>query len=288
MKPNTHRKALRAAQSVVAGARRQFLPSLAGLALVAYLPGCGSTGTGSPQDIAGDQPASIDHQTHDSTPPFDTPAETTSTDLGCLQLLNTSCSDEIPCDGLEQICLEGNCYAQDVSMDPTSEPGGCAESDSTMCPEGSFCVEDQCYEIGESTLAAQACCNEITLAGNEKGLEALGVPGCTPCYMETEFTCNEDDTCTGLGLHCVDGQCWAGQFSSIPVGVTCSEEAPCEEGFCQSGDCLISNTVGHDAMDICCQKHFRVNHFGLAGCTPWGPPAPPAYDGSRLIGTVIV
>lgn len=271
MDPKTHRKALRAARSVVVGARRQILPSLAGLALVAYLPACGGGAqTGPP------------HIYEDLSNQADTATEVNQATNGCLQMTEASCSEENPCDDLEMVCLEGTCYAQDFSMAATSEPGACPEMDHALCPEDSICVEDRCYEIGEATLAAQACCNDIAMTGEGNGIEALGVPGCNPCYMQTEFACNEDDSCTGLGLHCIDDQCWAGQFSSVPVGVSCSEEEPCEVGFCQGGVCLESNRVGHETMDLCCQKHFRVYQFALAGCTPWGPPAPPAYDGSRL------
>jgi|GEM_PF-2616259 len=50
------------------------------------------------------------------------------------------------------------------------------------------------------------------------------------------------------------------------------------------GDCTDSDGKMMGYSSPCCERYREITgeQFGPFGCTPWGPPAPPAYDGARL------
>ncbi|MBR59223.1 MAG: hypothetical protein CMH54_14555 [Myxococcales bacterium] len=311
MDRTTHLKALRAAQSVVAGTKKRIVPTLAGLALVAYLPAC-SDAPADPVDTG----TNTEVVSNDASPPTDTstgtdtatgtdtstgtdaspdegntdpdegsPTDTTSTAQSCLQPTNIACSDDMPCDGISLVCLDGQCQAQDISMVALTET--CSQDDPT-CPDGARCVEDRCHSVTDATRAAQQCCDALVMAASEDGellplYNNVAVLGCNPCIMDSEVDCDEAGECPGMGLTCVDGDCWAGEFSQIPSGTDCSDEVPCD-GFqsCIEGECTTPG-MSNDTIANCCGSHYMVDHYGMAGCTPWGPPAPPAYDGSQIL-----
>jgi hypothetical protein len=59
-------------------------------------------------------------------------------------------------------------------------------------------------------------------------------------------------------MACIDDLCHAGQLTNHPVSVH---------------------------VDACCFASYDVKGCGFMlpmGCYPWGPPAPPAYNGVRL------
>ena len=72
----------------------------------------------------------------------------------------------------------------------------------------------------------------------------------------------------------------------IPNGKACSTREDCSEPEswgqeCIDGECHDADMSSEAAM-ACCQAQYEAGNFGVPGCNPWGPPAPPADRGYRL------
>ncbi len=72
----------------------------------------------------------------------------------------------------------------------------------------------------------------------------------------------------------------------VPNGVVCTTEAECAaagkvSNVCVDGECNDQDLSSEVAM-ACCQEQYDAGHFGVAGCNPWGPAAPPEDRGYRL------
>ncbi|MBR59224.1 MAG: hypothetical protein CMH54_14560 [Myxococcales bacterium] len=280
MNRKTHRKALRAAQSVVSGTKR-IMPTLAGLAFVAYLPACSNSSSNLRVDSKSKTEVVNNNQTSKTA---GTAAQS------CLQPINMTCSDKIPCQGIDLVCVDGTCQAQDISMVAHTET--CSQEDPT-CPDGARCINGRCHSVTDAIRAAQECCDavirNVRSTDNDRVrylYNNIAVLGCNPCIMDTNIDCSDTGRCPSTELSCIEGSCWAGEYSQIRTEKDCSDKVPCDGSqSCIEGKCT---SQGRDTEPIssCCESHFDVDHYSYAGCTPWGPPAPPVYDGSRLYRAV--
>ena len=72
----------------------------------------------------------------------------------------------------------------------------------------------------------------------------------------------------------------------IPNGKVCDTNEECNEADmwgaeCVDQECHESDQTSEAAME-CCGKQYAAGNFGVPGCNPWGPPAPPLDRGYRL------
>ena len=107
-------------------------------------------------------------------------------------------------------------------------------------------MSNQCFDPSEAGVLAAQCCDEA-------------IPG-NGCLQPTEIPCDEEIGCEGefASLQCVDNICHAGQLSNHPM-------------------------AAH--ADTCCFAFYALSGCNVGipmGCYPWGPPAPPSYNGIRL------
>lgn len=73
----------------------------------------------------------------------------------------------------------------------------------------------------------------------------------------------------------------------IPNGMDCSTATDCmvEDKYsfsCVEGECHEMDITPNEEAMACCQHQYDAGNFGMAGCNPWGPPAPPLDRGYRL------
>ncbi|MFT5434321.1 MAG: hypothetical protein ACI9OJ_005034 [Myxococcota bacterium] len=73
----------------------------------------------------------------------------------------------------------------------------------------------------------------------------------------------------------------------IPNGAACSTATDCqvEDKYsfqCLEGECHEMDITPNAEAAVCCQHQYDAGNFGVAGCNPWGPPAPPLDRGYRL------
>jgi hypothetical protein len=64
-----------------------------------------------------------------------------------------------------------------------------------------------------------------------------------------------------------------------PEIADCVESADCsaEEWLvCLDGKCYAQDFTPNQAAQDCCTEQYAQGNFGVPGCNPWGPPAPPA------------
>ena len=72
----------------------------------------------------------------------------------------------------------------------------------------------------------------------------------------------------------------------IPNGKACETSQDCNEPDmwgeeCVDGECHDADFTSAEAQ-ACCDAQYNAGNFGVPGCNPWGPPAPPADRGYRL------
>ena len=73
----------------------------------------------------------------------------------------------------------------------------------------------------------------------------------------------------------------------IPNGEACITSEDCLDEMqswgveCIEAECHDSDLTSEEAQ-ACCQAQYAAGNFRVAGCNPWGPPAPPADRGYRL------
>jgi hypothetical protein len=293
-----YNKALRAAKSVVAGRKQSAGAVLAGLALIAYLPACSESEQAPvPVDSGPDVVALLDTSNNDvqqtlsdihdmlstdvpmasdeavqmpditaadegtapvdeGTPPSDEGSqakdEGTATDVlagwvntfpeTCLQPTGESCTTTADCSTTSASCTEGNCMVSEGAW----ESLGNACTEQTECAEDDMCYQNECHTLNAAGLVAAQCCED-----------ALGDTG---CLQATDIPCTEAVGCDA-NMECLNDLCHVSQLSNPhPLAAHADE---------------------------CCGSWFMVNGCGglsgiPMGCYPWGPPAPPKYDGVRL------
>ena len=72
----------------------------------------------------------------------------------------------------------------------------------------------------------------------------------------------------------------------IPNGKACATDEDCNGPdmwgqVCVDAECHDSDFTSDEVAE-CCSKQYEAGNFGVPGCNPWGPPAPPADRGYRL------
>jgi hypothetical protein len=72
----------------------------------------------------------------------------------------------------------------------------------------------------------------------------------------------------------------------IPNGKACTTSEDCNErdswgSQCIEGECNDADFNSEEAQ-ACCDAQYAAGNFGVPGCNPWGPPAPPIDRGYRL------
>ena len=72
----------------------------------------------------------------------------------------------------------------------------------------------------------------------------------------------------------------------IPNGKACTTSEDCNErdswgSQCIEGECNDADFNSEEAQ-ACCDAQYAAGNFGVPGCNPWGPPAPPSDRGYRL------
>lgn len=72
-----------------------------------------------------------------------------------------------------------------------------------------------------------------------------------------------------------------------PTDIACAAPEDCviaDKGAmaCVDGLCNEMDFTPNETAAACCQEQYAAGNFAAAGCTPWGPPAPPVDRGYRL------
>lgn len=97
-----------------------------------------------------------------------------------------------------------------------------------------------------------------------------------PCdgWWDSKTVCSDEVPCQEFqwefsDIACIDGTCQT---------ATCEGASACIADVCHEGD-----LQNEEAME-CCQLAYQDPNaqWPIPGCNPWGPPAPPRWDGRRL------
>ena len=281
-KPTTHDQALRAALQVARGNRRHTAAAVTGLVM---LGGCG--GDGDP----------IDNTPYDPDASTVTDASSTAGDAQAL----VDSLDEAAQDAL-QAEVEATEDASAAPEEVTEDAGTVEPTDASVVADAA--MTDDATETDASAAMGDAMTAEDT---SSEGDDADVVECINGCWQPNGKTCTEhmdcavlEDTigaCSVSGDECVqDWQCPEGEVceggeQAISPNIDpvtgelyeFSSGVACFDGMCHEGDQISA------AAQACCsfggedQLPWCENlEAPLGGCTPWGPPAPPAHDGSTL------
>lgn len=238
------KKALRAAQSVVRGSRRRGATAAAGLLLVSAAGCSSSEGSLKKGDVS--QPDIM-------------------ADLN--EILLDSFGADVQGDAPVQEIAEAETGTLDVTPSdlpsPPDDAWGHGHNDGAAWGDLGDAVADcimGCYMPNETVCETYSDCEHDEIPGT---CSASGAE-CTPAQA-----CPASEECEGYDWPLYaqldpDGQ------PSIWSPITCMD------GFCHEG-----MGVGNAAVDECCMTGWENLCPGvqvLAGCTPWGPPAPPVFD----------
>ena len=288
-----YQKALKAAHSVVAGRKQGKAAALAGLALIAYLPACTTStpDTPTPVDSGSDVTTMLDTSNSDvqqvlsdihdmlstdtpmiadeGTPPVDegsTPVDEGSTpvDEGAAPV------DEgaAPVDAMAgwvnnhpETCMQASGESCTTNEDCTTLSANCKDGD-CMVGEGAWDPSDvSCSaptDCGDEDMCYQGKCHTLNAAGLVAAQCCADVMGETGCLQPTDESCTENIDCTGQ-MECVNEICHVSQLSN-------------------------AHPLQANVME-CCSAWYNLEgcNSGIPmGCYPWGPPAPPSYNGVRL------
>ena len=284
-KPTTHDQALRAALQVARGNRRHTAAAVTGLVM---LGGCG--GDGDPINNTPDDPDTSTVNDASST-------------AGDAQALVDSL-DEAAQDAL-QAEVEAT---EDASAAPEEVTEDAGTADAAVVADAA--MPEDVTEAHDSVMIGDAVTADDTTAEGDAESEgdAADVVECiNGCWQPNGKTCTEhmdcavlEDTigaCSVSGDECVqDWQCPEGEVceggeQAISPNIDpvtgelyeFSSGVACFDGMCHEGDQISA------AAQACCsfggedQLPWCENlEAPPGGCTPWGPPAPPAHDGSTL------
>lgn len=253
MNKDTHLKALRAAQSVVsAGHRRAGV--LTAAALIGGAAGCSSGGDST--GVEGNQ----------TTP------EVSEQDTGSGQ--DIVGSDSVPTDVIVA-SLDATTPPEDAAS-PVEDATG--TDDSIAVTEDDTAVTEDAEPAGETSTAdtsvpplqpVEGTCVFSTGQQCDGGWISWSDPG----------ACTEDADCD-----------FEGQFEDFSCVDTVCKMAACVDTqlFCIEGTCH-NGQMGPDMelsalAEACCFAAYDSEEFWVPfGCTPWGPPAPPSWDGRTLL-----
>ncbi|MDP6943404.1 MAG: hypothetical protein QF464_04580 [Myxococcota bacterium] len=262
--PRTHERALRAALQVARGNRKQAASVVTG---VAMLTGCSSDAGEGDHHIAGDA------TTQDS-------ASTTAEDA--VQAL---------LDAMDAAAAGDAATAPQPDADPIADASGQTGDDATTLEVWDAAAghsgDDAASQAGEDTAATADC------------IDSCWQPTETACTTHTDCNMPEvpgacattGETCNYSDMLCPDEQACEGYEPPKEVYVDPETGEPdeynsgleCIDGMCHEGDQFSA------AAQACCgfdpiEPLPWCEGIGapIPGCTPWGPPAPPAFDGTTL------
>ena len=266
--PTSYQKALNAAKSVVYGTRKHLGITAVGLALIAAPAACGDSETTSNNGNKADaavvvkdaQPADKDTGT----------AGGTGTDAGA-----KASEDAGGATGGEDVAKTAEDTGGSTEKDtgPTAADTGPTTADVDDAPKPDVAVVDAvstdtandciktCYQPTGDKCAKPEDCNIAETLGKCANNDKECKPG----------DCDKDVACEGYKY-------------PMAVNVGPDGKAPgwgpinCLDGECHHGQAL-SQAAGE-----CCSKNFQklCPDTQMTGCSPWGPPAPPQFDGRRL------
>jgi hypothetical protein len=98
-------------------------------------------------------------------------------------------------------------------------------------------------------------------------------------WNSTEAECKADEDCATINWEGNDTQC--GDDGLCQISTCETEEAPFSGLVCYEGVCSEPEGFGE-----CCEAAYEnvdcMANGTIPGCSPWGPPAPGAYDGLTL------
>ena len=266
--PKTYEKALRAARNVARSSGRAAV----GLGLLANTTGCLSSETNgaSQSEVAADAAlmdavadaggsvvdAVMADLAMDSAPPSDT-VESDAT-LGDATLADATEPDAtepdaVVVDATKPDAVVADATKPDVMTDATSED---------VLAE---VVEGDGTSTDIATETACVCLTPTDMA-------------CTG-WETTNDECKTDQDCAGNNWEGNDTQC--GEDGLCQIGTCESEDQPFSGLVCYEGVCSEAEGFGE-----CCEAAYEnadcMENGPIPGCSPWGPPAPGAYDGLTL------
>ena len=269
--PKTHSRALRAALQVARGNRTQAASVVTG---VVMLTGCGGDATG--DDLPQDDVSTLDSDAQTAgdavsalVDAMDAAADASMADDAHSATAETSGGDAGS--PMEDTAAEDTTTTSDDTMvvTPDAADPSDAMSGDTADSDEAPCV-DMCWQPNGDTCTTHVDCNQP---------EVLG-------------TClDSGEPCSPGEAPCADGDVCEGYVPPITVYVDSSGEVPpfasdlkCIDGFCHEGDAI------SPAAQACCGwgpegetlPWCEGLEAPMPGCTPWGPPAPPSFDGQPL------
>ena len=255
--------ALRAAASVVAGNRKKVAHILAGLALVAYAPGCGASGT-SPTDQGSNSDATTATDSVTSTDTATSTDSATSTDASVNT--DTTTPDATVVDAGTPDSTEVDAGAPDATVVDAGTP------DATV-------VDATPEDVGHMDTADGAMNSDAHVC-----VGSCYIPTGTPCTVD-ENGWSED--CGNGNGQCIDGECHHGQFVQELSGETCTTSEDCsgEFDYCNAEGQCYGPSEASMAADECCNEAYNfLNECQNIpiGCTPWGPTAPPKFTPAMM------
>lgn len=252
--PKTYERALRAARNVARSSGRAAV----GLGLLANTSGClSSDSTGS-----SDGDASADAALMDAA--ADAVGGVVDAVMADLAMDSTTATDTTQSDAVMVDDAEVDAVMVDVS-----------EADAVMvdATEPDAATTDVLAEVvqgdGTSTdIAVSTPC--VCLTPTDMA--------CTG-WETTEYECKVDEDCADINWEGNDTRCGDGGLCQI--GLCESEEQPFSGLVCYEGLCSEPEGFGE-----CCEAAYASEACAakgsIPGCSPWGPPAPGAYDGLTL------
>ena len=310
--PKTHERALRAALQVARGNRRQAASALTGLTMLATGPGCGDSATTSntghdststnPETSAGDTAGRtandavqrlLDQVSETSEPAGDTGPTTEI----------TSPPDTVA--GADVVTSPDTVTSPDITPAPDTTPAADATTgaDVTAVTDATNPQDDAAAmdaHMGADTTATM----DAMPSGDadEDCLAHCWQPNGTVCVEHVD--CNVEEV-MGTCADSTDPCKWATDCDASGT-VACegyqppveapidpntgdiyeySTEVKCIDGICHEGD-----SISAEAQNCCGWGAGAIEAWPLCeglmppvgGCTPWGPPAPPAFDGVSL------
>jgi hypothetical protein len=293
-KATTHDQALRAALQVARGNRRQTAAAVTGLVM---LGGCGdsvdtaNTGTDEPDTAV-------------------TAGDTNTTgDAGALvDALDMAAEDALEAE-VQTIGDTSTAPAADVTTDASATETPDVESVDAAGPADAMTTEDATAMHDGMTASDDASAMDAEAEGDAvsevDGADVIEcINGCwepngTTCTEHMDCAVPEDiiGACAGSGdpcvyvWECVEGEVCEGGKAAITPNLDpetgelyqFSSGVACFDGMCHEGDQISAaaqaccSVGGEEALPWCDDLQAPPG-----GCTPWGPPAPPAYDGTTL------
>jgi hypothetical protein len=281
-KPMTHDQALRAALQVARGNRRQTAAAATGLIM---LGGCGdvSDTTNSPDDVV--DSADVASTSGDAEALVDALDMAAEDALGAeVQATEDTSTAPEPDVATDASATE---TADVESVDAAGLADAAATEDTTAMHDGMTASDDGVEGDAEGEADAAVEC-----------IDGCWQPNGTACTEHMDCAVLEDviGACTASGEECVqDWQCLEGEVCEGGAQAISPNLDPetgelyefssgvaCFDGMCHEGAQISA------AAQACCsfggeeQLPWCDEQAILGGCTPWGPPAPPAYDGTTL------